>query len=261
VLADLDGDSFLDIIFPGSDGRLWAWHRNGTLHGGFPVRFYDHGGEATQSTPTVGDLDADGQMEILLGDESGKVHAFNHDGTPVAGFPIQLTGEVRGTPIMWDIDNDGLIEVGVVGWDANVYLWDLPFEWNPTRIPWPFFRHDAGNTGYVGSDVLPIGILEPEPGAIPSVAAVHPARPNPFNPRTTLAFDVPGPQGAQVRLAIFDVEGRLVTRLVDGKLGAGRHEVVWDGRGARGQEVAAGVYFYRATIGSFSTASKLTLIK
>jgi hypothetical protein len=174
-----------------------------------------------------------------------------------------LTGEARGTPVIWDFDNDGLIEVGILGWDSNVYIWDLPYAWNPTRIPWPFFRHDVANTGYVGTPVMPTGIGEPgpAPGALPTLAAVYPARPNPFNPRTTIAFDVPVPGPKPVTLAIYDVEGRMVTRLVDGGLPPGRHEVVWDGRSAGGTPQATGIYFYRVTIGDYAAARKLTLVK
>ncbi len=264
VIADIDDDGYLDVVFPSSNGRLWAWNRSGAALPGFPVVFYTAGGEATQSTPTVGDLDADGRMEILIGDESGRLHAFNHDGGSVAGFPIQLNGEVRGSPVIWDIDNDGLIEVAVAGWDASVYIWDLPFAWDPTRIPWPFFRHDAANTGYVGSDVLPVGIPDQGPAAgvgVPRLAVVHPARPNPFNPRTTLSFDVPGAGQIPVSLTIYDVEGRVIRRLLDRRLEAGRHAVDWDGHGAGGQPLAAGVYFYRVAIGDFVASRKLTLVK
>ncbi len=264
VIADLDGDGQLDIVFPGSDGRLFAWNRQGVLLPGFPAVFYTGGNEATQSSPTIGDLDADGRPEILIGDESGKLHAFNHDGTPAAGFPIQLEGEVRGSPLLWDIDNDGLIEVGMAAYDAAVYLWDLPAAWNPTRIQWPFFRHDAANTGYVGSSVLPVAIAGPEPEgppAAPRLAAIHPARPNPLARRTRLAIDVPAPGEIPVSLTIYDVEGRAVARLLDGRLPAGRHEVDWDGRGPGGEPLAAGTYFYRVRIGDFVASRKLTLVR
>jgi hypothetical protein len=264
VVADLDGDGWLDIIFPSSDGRLFAWNRNGVMLAGFPAVFYAGVGEATQSSPAIGDIDADGRMEILVGDESGNLHAFNHDGTPAAGFPIQLAGEVRGSPIIWDIDLDGLIEVGVVCWDASAYIWDLPYAWDPTRIPWPFFRHDVANTGWVGSDVLPVGVAEPAPGgagALPRLAMVHLARPNPLNQRTTLAFDVPAPGQIPVSLTIYDVEGRAVVRLLAGRLPAGQHAVEWDGRGGAGEPLAAGTYFYRVVIGDFVASRKLTLVR
>jgi len=240
-----------------------VWSRTGAIHAGFPVFYSTEGGDVTQSSPTVGDLDGDGAMEILIGDESGQLLAINHDSTPVNGFPIQLNGEVRSSPIIWDIDNDGLIEVGVSGWDANVYIWDLPFEWNPTRIGWPFFRHDVANTGYVGSEVMPVAIGDPglSGGALPRLAAAHPARPNPFNPRTTIAFDVPGPGPAPVTLAIYDLAGRVVARLVEGPLPAGRHTVEWDGRSAAGRTLGSGVYFYRMSIGDFVATRKLTLVK
>jgi hypothetical protein len=263
VLADLNGDNFLDVIFAGSEGHIWAWNKNGGLLPGFPVPFNTSGGEATQSTPAIGDLDDDGDLEIVIGDELGRVHAFHHQGGLFDGFPIQLTGEVRGTPIIWDIDNDGLIEVGVLAWDGTVYIWDLPFQWNPNRIPWPFFRHDVANTGYVESPILPVAIGEPgpSPGAMPRIAAVHPPRPNPFNPSTTIAFDVPGPGQTPVTLTIYDLEGRVVTRLLNRAFPAGRHAVTWDGRGEAGQPQATGVYFYRMAIGDFTQARKITLLK
>jgi hypothetical protein len=265
VVADLDGDAALDIVFPSADGRLFAWSRSGVLLPGFPATFASGLGEATQSTPTIGDLDADGRPEILIGDETGKLHAFNHDGTLAAGFPIQLSGEVRGSPILWDLDNDGLMEVAVAGYDASIYVWDLPAAWNPTRIQWPFFRHDAANTGYVGSSILPVGIAGPEPGSLPPgaprLAAIHRAHPNPVAGRTRIAFDVPAPGEMPVSLTIYDVEGRLVARLLDGRFPAGRHQVDWDGRGPGGKLLAAGTYFYRVRIGDFVASRKLTLVR
>ena len=263
VLADLDNDTFLDIIFPSSDGKLYAWTRTGATIPGFPVTFLTGVNEPTQSTPVVGDIDGDGRLEIVFGDESGKLHGINHDGTPAAGFPIQLGGEVRGSPFIWDLDQDGLIEVGVAGWDGNVYIWDLPAEWNPTRIPWPFFRHDAANTGYVASDILPIGIADPGPAGTPPLRAqLHPAYPNPVGPAgTRFAFDVPGPRAAPVTLRIYDVAGRMVKELLASELIPGAHVVDWNGRGTAGRPVAAGVYFYRTTIGTFAATKKLTVLE
>ena len=59
----------------------------------------------------VTDVDVDDGAEIIFGDETGKLHCFNHDGTLVDGFPIQTGGEVRGTPVVWDTDGDGLTEI------------------------------------------------------------------------------------------------------------------------------------------------------
>ena len=70
------------------------------------------------------------------------------------------------------------------------------------------------------------------------------ARPNPFNPQTTVAFELA--RAGRARLGLFDLRGRLVRELVNGDLPAGPHEVRWDGRDEAGREAAcSGVYLCR----------------
>ncbi len=75
--------------------------------------------------------------------------------------------------------------------------------------------------------------------------------PNPFNPQTTISFDLPRP--AAVSLRVFDVSGRLVRALLEGEVVAeGRQEVVWDGRDDGGRRVGSGTYFYRLESGEYA---------
>jgi hypothetical protein len=78
---------------------------------------------------------------------------------------------------------------------------------------------------------------------VPAAYLLRQNYPNPFNPSTRVTFDVPQP--SSVRLAVFDIVGREVQVLVDGPVGAGRHEVSWMGVDRRGIPVAGGVYFCR----------------
>jgi len=89
---------------------------------------------------------------------------------------------------------------------------------------------------------------------LPDAYALHPAYPNPFNPTVTLAYDLP--QAGHVRLAVYDVQGRLVASLVDGMREAGRHEAVFDGSG-----FASGIYVYRLTAGDYVSTGKMVLMK
>ncbi len=73
------------------------------------------------------------------------------------------------------------------------------------------------------------------------------ASPNPFNPATTIAFELAAP--GQVSITVYDVSGRMIRSLVDGHLPAGMHEVTWNGRDRSGATVASGVYFYRLMAG------------
>ncbi|HER43764.1 MAG TPA: T9SS type A sorting domain-containing protein, partial [Candidatus Eisenbacteria bacterium] len=83
--------------------------------------------------------------------------------------------------------------------------------------------------------------------------------PNPFNPSTTIAFDLP--RRSRVNLSIYDVQGRPVRTVSDGILPEGRREVVWDGRDEQGNVVSSGVYFYRLTSGDHSLTRKMVLLK
>jgi len=94
---------------------------------------------------------------------------------------------------------------------------------------------------------------------LPKIMAIASIAPNPFNPRTTIRFDV-GRSGP-VRLGIFDVRGRLVQDLVTGTLASGRHQAVWDGRDRSGRAAAAGVYFVRLTGEGKSLTAKMVLAK
>jgi len=83
--------------------------------------------------------------------------------------------------------------------------------------------------------------------------------PNPFNPRTTVRFATGERQ--RVRVSVYDPLGKEVVKLLDQVVGAGAHEVVWDGRSAEGRAVASGVYLYRIETEEASIAQKMLLIK
>lgn len=105
--------------------------------------------------------------------------------------------------------------------------------------------------------------------AVPSTAApqapelrtaLASVSPNPFNPRTEVAFRLAAPAAA--RLTVFDLRGRMVRELLDGReLAAGRHAAVWDGRDARGRHAPAGLYLVRLRAGAVDDHRKLTLAR
>jgi len=83
--------------------------------------------------------------------------------------------------------------------------------------------------------------------------------PNPFNPATTIAFNLP--QAAPTVLRVHDLRGRLVATIVDETLPAGRHQVIWNGRDDAGRPVASGTFFYRLATGGQVWTKKMLLLK
>jgi hypothetical protein len=114
----------------------------------------------------------------------------------------------------------------------------------------------AGNESAAASPVTVSGAAE---RTAPGRFALHAAAPNPFNPLTTIRFDIP--TRGRVHLEIYDARGKLVRRLIDADLPAGRHEAPWDGRSGDGVVQPSGVYFGRLSAGNDVQTVKLVLVR
>jgi hypothetical protein len=96
-------------------------------------------------------------------------------------------------------------------------------------------------------------------GSALSSVVLHPAFPNPFNPTTTLRYEIAA--RSHVNLSIFDVRGALVVTLVDEVQPPGSRSFVWNARDRRGHALASGVYLCRLVAGGESQSRKLVLLK
>jgi hypothetical protein len=85
------------------------------------------------------------------------------------------------------------------------------------------------------------------------------AHPNPFNPAVELRFSLPVP--GEAILDVFDIQGRHVSRLREGRFEAGEHIARWEGRDVLGRTQPSGVYFARLEQGAFCATRKLLLLK
>ncbi len=101
----------------------------------------------------------------------------------------------------------------------------------------------------------PVGVQD-DPVAVTSIVW---SAPNPFTPGTSLHFTMQ--EAGRVRLAVYDVSGRVVRRLLEGDVAAGRHETSWDGTDGEGRAVAGGVYFARLEAGTASASTKMVLVR
>jgi hypothetical protein len=93
---------------------------------------------------------------------------------------------------------------------------------------------------------------------LPTSFALKQNFPNPFNPSTSLAIDFPN--ASDYKLTIYNIAGQTV-RTFAGNTEAGTVTLTWDGRDARGSQVATGVYFYSVEAGAFKDVKKMVLMK
>lgn len=95
----------------------------------------------------------------------------------------------------------------------------------------------------------------------PSVSALLPNYPNPFNPETSIPFAVGVGDGGRVDVAIYNGLGQKMRTLFSGTLQPGMHVLQWDGRDDSGHSVATGAYFYRLNIAGKTHVRRLLLLR
>jgi len=123
--------------------------------------------------------------------------------------------------------------------------------------------HQEGDT-YLLNALHPYGVTS-EPGqamaesSLGTRLALYPAHPNPARGAANLAFSLP--RETDVSLRVYDVAGRLVRTVFQGRAGAGDGVKVWDGRQDDGSPVAGGIYFYRLETGTEVLTRKLILVR
>jgi ABC-type dipeptide/oligopeptide/nickel transport system permease subunit len=122
------------------------------------------------------------------------------------------------------------------GWDAN---------WNPNNRPvvWGYTVSDVDITETVNTTAL-VGNY-----------------PNPFNPMTTIKFEIGNGKLENVIVDIYNIRGQHIRTLVNGMYSTGSHSVIWNGTDDLGRSVSSGMYFYRMTADEYTSVRRMMLLK
>ncbi|MBN1581145.1 MAG: VCBS repeat-containing protein [Anaerolineae bacterium] len=137
--AYADGIIAVTTLTPGdpSKGWVYAWYEDGTILSGFPIEL----AKDSDSSPVLADLDRDGQLWIVFGDDDGFLHVLDLNGRERAGFPVRTLGpkpgptptphppggnihSIEASPAVGDLDGDGRLEIVAGSWDGRMYVWN-----------------------------------------------------------------------------------------------------------------------------------------
>jgi len=117
----------------------------------------------------------------------------------------------------------------------------------------------VGTSGSIFKYETPTGVEPFNEELLPTKILLYKNYPNPFNPETTISYQLP--KGADVKLEIYNTLGQKVRTLVNTRVEAGYHQVVWDGKDHSNLEVSSGIYLYLIQAGNFNESSKMVLIR
>ena len=120
-------------------------------------------------------------------------------------------------------------------------------------------QNNGGGFSYIRTSVNNSELDMDDEYLLPDKYALQQNFPNPFNPRTTIYYELPKQE--LVQIIIFDLLGHQVKRLVDDFQGAGVNSIVWDTTNDHGQSVSAGIYIYQLQVGRFLQTRKMILLK
>ena len=220
---------------------MWRW--NGKNWGDTEFLGWLPGTLATVGQVVANGVSADGHL--IVGWNSFAGDPWNTTGfvwTPEDGM-VSVTDFLAGHGIAPDPGFDIRSLTGVTP-DGTVILGD---------------GQDMSAPFTVKSFVIRLDAIVSAPVAAAGGTALLTMRPNPTRGGTTLAF--PLDRSARVTVSIHDAAGRVVRRLHDGALAAGRNELAWDGRNAGGAPIAAGVYYVRIVTGSSTRVGRIVVLR
>ena len=117
------------------------------------------------------------------------------------------------------------------------------------------------DTNIVTFGVLGEDLVDAEETSLlkPANFRINQNHPNPFNPTTTISYDLP--EQSDVKLTVFDLQGQQIMTLQDGMKFSGNYEVQWNGMDQSGDPVSTGVYFCRLQAGTFSQTIKMVYLR
>ncbi len=243
----LDVNDFGTAIFFGSDdGYLYGVDICGTLLSGWPQYLNN----PVSTSPSFANLDSDNIPEIICSNESNELFAYHLDGTLVEYFPITEENTFTGSTSVFDIDNDGDLEIftgssyGLESIDYKTLGYSDGY--------WNMYRNNLLRNGYFVSQIPQNSVDDLE--LLPNDFILSSVYPNPFNPVTTISYQLPSP--SSVLLAVYNVNGQLIETLVKTNIEAGYHSIVWDAT-----EFSSGIYLIHLKVDNQTKVTKAVLLK
>ncbi len=251
-VADIDGDGSLDIVIgdqvlsPAPADYVYGWDKSGNNLPGFPIGPI----WSINSQIIIADLDGDNLVELMFDDNTGAgiYNGYNHDGTMMEGWPIEVDGtSFFINPMVMDINGDGALNLNGGGYvDASseswIYLWDAGVAYNEELAVLPVLQYNVRHTGVYGEKGNPtVGIEGDYKGDHNTNYISAFCYPNPCKSQANISLELNGP--GNLSLSIIDIKGSLIYNISYGMAQSGKFQIPMSTTG-----FDAGVYFVQLSL-------------
>jgi hypothetical protein len=235
VCTDLDDDGDPDILVMASNSPALYWYEN-TGDGEFTRHTINSMIEWMWFVGAA-DIDDNGTVDVVTGNRNGYVFTwFSNDGEQVfSDLNIDESIEYPQDFIFLDIDEDGDLDIAMVSGRSS------------------FGEYNHGQLTLYRNEYAPESAGEPRNGEI-ATCRLLPNYPNPFNPSTTIQFELDSP--GEIELNVYNLQGQRVALLAKGTYNPGTYQVQFNG-----SDLSSGIYLYRMTTGKEVLTRKMILIR
>ncbi|OQX96069.1 hypothetical protein B6I21_02150 [candidate division KSB1 bacterium 4572_119] len=233
VVADVDFNGYLDVVLIGG-GKVFAFNHTGVTLTNFPVLFEREAETDLYADPVIVDFDDDNMAEIIISTKNNTLLAFDSNGKKMQDFPLSLSGVLPAQVGVADLNNNLQFNVFARTDDDYCYVWELPLEFESSRVYWGEFLKDAEhNPICISTAVSVIG----QGDLMPAKSVYN--YPNPTEGNNT-AIRYYLKESADVDIRIYDMAGELISQLPGTGYPEIDNEVTWDIT-----DVQSGVYLAR----------------
>jgi len=297
AIADVSGDGLSDVIVPTSKGFIYAFKYDGSIVPGFPVQAENvYVVVGFETSPTLTDIDGDGDIEIFAGSLNKRVYGYDTPGLASAPVWSTFKGNAQRTGGM--LKGFDIVPVELNSFNASLSGNILHLSWitsseknnNGFEIQrksendnqWTAISFIKGKgtslqiNYYSYEDVIPVSgtykyrlkqidfdgsykyyyLKSDVLYNMPDKFELSQNYPNPFNPETVIRYSIA--EESLVSLKIYDILGKEITSLVNEIQKPGTFEIKFN---SSGNNLSSGVYFYTLSAGSFSSTKKMIVNK
>ena len=292
ALTDLDADGLLDLIVGERDGTLNHLEQHPENRNEFSLIAENFNGINVEryAAPFFTDLDGDNLIDMILGEDIGKLHLYEQKGAMSYEFElitdslnVSIQNHRQPTPYVIDYDADGLLDLFIGASAGTIHHYEqiaansIEFEQvtdvfenihleSAVRISFGDINQDGfldlicgDRNGGLHLYLNASSTQVKSPGSENYEYALYTNYPNPFNKATNIAYQIP--VMCDVLITVYNLSGQKIKTLVDGKQQAGKHVIHWDATDEQGKKINTGVYLLTMKTNDFTKSIILSFIK